>query len=178
MNGQEVDGTRVNLVEPNCTAGVCNEVAANTAVIPGAYIPQCTEEGQYERVQCHASTGYCWCTHLITNVEEPGTRVRGRPECPELEENAPKTKCQLEREEIASKEQPLIGAYRPQCDQDGSYSPMQCHSSTGHCWCVDIETNEEKSDTRVGPGEETPKCNGAARFCQTGLWTLCLLAFL
>ncbi|XP_062847631.1 thyroglobulin [Trichomycterus rosablanca] len=27
--------------------------------------------------------------------------------------------------------------YSPQCDSSGQWLPSQCHSSTGHCWCVD-----------------------------------------
>lgn len=29
------------------------------------------------------------------------------------------------------------GAYVPQCDDDGFFRPLQCHASTGQCWCVD-----------------------------------------
>ena len=52
----------------------------------------------------------------------------------------------------------LIGEYVPQCEEDGSYSPMQCWSSTGYCWCVD-ENGEEIPGTSLGPGEGLPNCN-------------------
>ncbi|XP_068570758.1 CD74 molecule, major histocompatibility complex, class II invariant chain a isoform X2 [Cebidichthys violaceus] len=44
-----------------------------------------------------------------------------------------KTKCQMEATTGASK----IGAYKPQCDEQGHYKPMQCWAPTGFCWCVD-----------------------------------------
>ena len=55
----------------------------------------------------------------------------------------------------------LIGEYVPQCEEDGSYSPMQCWSSTGYCWCVD-ENGEEIPGTSLGPGEGLPNCNEQA----------------
>ncbi|KAJ8281591.1 hypothetical protein COCON_G00041100 [Conger conger] len=42
------------------------------------------------------------------------------------------TKCQLEAGGAQR-----IGFYRPQCDEQGNYKPMQCWHSTGFCWCVD-----------------------------------------
>lgn len=47
----------------------------------GSYIPQCKEDGTYERKQCWGSTGTCWC------VDEKGTKTtepkREEIECPE-----------------------------------------------------------------------------------------------
>ena len=41
-----------------------------------------------------------------------------------------------------------IGEFIPQCEEDGSYSAIQCWFSTGYCWCVDedgieLEVDEE-----------------------------------
>ena len=40
----------------------------------------------------------------------------------------------------------LIGAFVPQCEDDGRFSAVQCHGSTGFCWCVGEETGEPVSD--------------------------------
>ena len=67
----------------------------------------------------------------------------------------PKTKC--EKEKAARENGPfLIGAFIPQCEEDGSYSEVQCHGSAGYCWCVDGEGNK-RLETEVGPGL-TPNC--------------------
>jgi len=51
--------------------------------ITSRYIPQCTQDGKYQNVQCHSGTGLCWCVdnkgHEIT-----GTRMWGYPECEDL----------------------------------------------------------------------------------------------
>ncbi|XP_072524385.1 CD74 molecule, major histocompatibility complex, class II invariant chain a isoform X2 [Salminus brasiliensis] len=47
------------------------------------------------------------------------------------------TKCELE-----SEKQVKPGFFRPQCDEEGNYLPMQCWHSTGYCWCVDKNGKE------------------------------------
>lgn len=44
----------------------------------------------------------------------------------------------------------LLGAYRPQCTEEGFYHPKQCHGSTGYCWCV--TPHGERRLQAVGPG--------------------------
>lgn len=44
----------------------------------------------------------------------------------------------------------LLGAYRPQCQTDGSYHRKQCHGSTGYCWCVTPHGKRRLGP--VGPG--------------------------
>lgn len=36
----------------------------------------------------------------------------------------------------------LIGAYVPQCDENGLYKTPQCWGSVGKCWEVNVTTNE------------------------------------
>tara|TARA_B100001094_G_scaffold17594_1_gene15137 strand:+ start:12948 stop:13292 length:345 start_codon:yes stop_codon:yes gene_type:complete len=31
-----------------------------------------------------------------------------------------------------------IGVFLPQCNKDGGFLQKQCHSSTGFCWCSDV----------------------------------------
>ncbi|XP_072038714.1 uncharacterized protein [Amphiura filiformis] len=72
-----------------CVAAViepskCEREASEAGpLIPGRFIPQCTETGEYESRQCHGSTGHCWCVNEI-GEELEGTRIRGQPECEPL----------------------------------------------------------------------------------------------
>ncbi|XP_063040022.1 SPARC-related modular calcium-binding protein 1 [Engraulis encrasicolus] len=46
------------------------------------FIPDCGPLGLYRPVQCHQSTGYCWCVLVDTGRPIPGTSVRYQtPEC-------------------------------------------------------------------------------------------------
>ena len=45
---------------------------------------------------------------------------------------------------IGGKRRPLIGAFMPECETDGSFKEVQCHGSTGYCWCVDKEGNKRE----------------------------------
>ncbi|KAM4693380.1 nidogen-1 isoform 2-T2 [Discoglossus pictus] len=70
-----------------------------------------------------------------------------------------KTKCQQHRESILGSAVPRgprpVGQFVPTCDENGNYAPIQCHSSTGYCWCVDRDGNE-LNGTRTGPGFRPP----------------------
>lgn len=46
------------------------------------YVPECTPDGRYQRIQCYRSAGYCWCVHEDTGKNIPGTSIKdGRPDC-------------------------------------------------------------------------------------------------
>uniref|UniRef100_A0A672TTZ4 Nidogen 2 n=1 Tax=Strigops habroptila TaxID=2489341 RepID=A0A672TTZ4_STRHB len=68
------------------------------------------------------------------------------------------TPCQHEQlypREVPPGPSPVSNGHVPQCDEEGRYRPLQCHSSTGHCWCVDA-AGQEIAGTRT-PGS-TPPC--------------------
>uniref|UniRef100_A0A3B5L8S1 CD74 molecule, major histocompatibility complex, class II invariant chain a n=1 Tax=Xiphophorus couchianus TaxID=32473 RepID=A0A3B5L8S1_9TELE len=68
-----------------------------------------------------------------------------------------KSKCQMEATPGVGK----IGAYKPQCDEQGHYKPMQCWHATGFCWCVDQSGNPIQGTTMRG----RPDCQrGSAGF--------------
>ncbi|KAM9476434.1 SPARC-related modular calcium-binding protein 2 isoform 2-T2 [Clarias gariepinus] len=49
----------------------------------------------------------------------------------------------------------------PDCAHGGLYKPVQCHPSTGYCWCVLVDTGRPIPGTSTQ--YEQPKCDGNAR---------------
>ncbi|XP_049319660.1 nidogen-2 isoform X5 [Astyanax mexicanus] len=130
----------------------------------GAYVPQCDEQGQYRQQQCHGSTGHCWCVDS-RGQERQGTRTppgTSPYNCDAPER--PKTQCEQHRDSLqrGSDGLTLVGAYVPQCDEQGQYRPQQCHGSTGHCWCVDSR-GQERQGTRTPPGSPRFNCDAPER---------------
>ena len=60
----------------------------------------------------------------------------------------------------------LIGEFIPQCEDDGSYSPIQCWGSTGYCWCVD-ENGVEITGTSIPAWQGNPDCNQENTLCDS-----------
>jgi hypothetical protein len=58
-----------------------------------------------------------------------------------------------------------LGEFVPQCEEDGSYSPMQCWASTGYCWCVD-DNGVEIPGTSIQSWLGTPDCLGSTDSCE------------
>ncbi|XP_052436995.1 nidogen-2 isoform X13 [Carassius gibelio] len=175
--GQERAGTRtppgapaINCDEPERLKTQCEQhrdsLRSRDGDVPltGAFIPQCDEEGQYRSQQCHGSTGHCWCVDS-RGQERAGTRTPpGAPAINCDEPERPKTQCEQHRDSLRSRDGdvPLIGAFIPQCDEEGQYRSQQCHGSTGHCWCVDSR-GQERAGTRTPPGAPAINCDEPVR---------------
>lgn len=46
----------------------------------GIHAPECKADGGYDEVQCHVTSGYCWCVDEYGN-EVQESRIKGRPSC-------------------------------------------------------------------------------------------------
>ncbi|KAF3831046.1 hypothetical protein GH733_002284, partial [Mirounga leonina] len=71
--------------------------------------------------------------------------------------------CDQERQSALeeARQSPREGIVIPECAPGGLYKPVQCHQSTGYCWCVLVDTG------RPLPGTSTryvmPSCESDAR---------------
>ncbi|XP_078397371.1 thyroglobulin [Cetorhinus maximus] len=80
-----------------------------------SYIPQCTQTGEYEVVQCDTDPGQCWCVDS-DGMEIYGTRQDKLPvQCP--------TSCEIRDRRVLHG--PGVRS-PPQCSKDGKFLPVQC----------------------------------------------------
>ncbi|XP_007661323.2 nidogen-2 [Ornithorhynchus anatinus] len=127
---------------------------------PDFHIPQCDEQGDFRPVQCHGSTGYCWCVDQ-NGLEIGGTRTppgASPPRCATPEPTQrPQTFCERWRQNLLEHYggRPREDQYVPQCDQLGEFRPLQCHGNSDHCWCVGRD-GRELEGTRSRPGVPPP----------------------
>lgn len=144
-HGTEVPGTKVR-GQPDCSKkgvlSLCRSLQAIIVNVPGwCGPPRCKPDGNFEEVQCCASTGKCYCVDKKGKKVE-GTETSGKPDCESYT-----SKCEKTRLEALAKG-PLPGQFIPHCREDGSFEPAQCWASTGYCWCVD-ENGAKKDGTTV-----------------------------
>ncbi|KAI0227868.1 Thyroglobulin [Lamellibrachia satsuma] len=134
--------------------GPCHEALMD--VVPGllgADVPQCRDDGWYESKQYSGSTGYCWC------VTKQGKKIPGTERGPgqgdvECIDGFPLGPC---HEALMDVVPGLVGAYVPQCTDNGWYESRQCHGSTGYCWCVTLR-GQKIPWTERGPGQGDVEC--------------------
>uniref|UniRef100_A0A8U7NHQ6 Nidogen 2 n=1 Tax=Corvus moneduloides TaxID=1196302 RepID=A0A8U7NHQ6_CORMO len=137
------------------------EVPPGPSPVGDGHVPQCDEQGRYRPLQCHGSSGHCWCVDAA-GQEIAGTRTAPGttpPRCgsPEPTERPP-SMCERWRQSLLEHYggSPRGDQYVPQCDASGDFTPLQCHGDSGYCWCVE-QSGREIPGTRSEPGT-TPPC--------------------
>ncbi|KAF8771979.1 U24-ctenitoxin-Pn1a-like [Argiope bruennichi] len=112
-----------------CQAVREKELKSNSQV---KLVPRCTEEGEYEAKQCFEGSPFCMCWRPDgSHITEPSLKIKS-------------CSCIVHRDQVQSRR--LVGNYHPQCEQDGTYSRIQCHGGMGFCWCVDENGNKTGKD--------------------------------
>ncbi|XP_071963975.1 papilin-like isoform X2 [Antedon mediterranea] len=165
--GQRIEGSirSPGTQRPNCEELVninskhCPQSRQNALISQpyGVYIPQCTSDGDYVKVQCHS--GDCWCvndngediigTKYPVKERRPICEVTITPSPPEL-----LTLCQ--EQEKQARKTGLLGVFIPSCLENGEFDEVQCHE--GFCWCVD-EAGTTIPDSTSSQRGVIPDCN-------------------
>ncbi|XP_018582811.1 SPARC-related modular calcium-binding protein 1 isoform X1 [Scleropages formosus] len=73
--------------------------------------------------------------------------------------DADHSKCRAERTQALDQaKRPQESIFIPECNEDGSYAQVQCHTLTGYCWCV---TPDGKPVSGSSVQNRTPVCSGS-----------------
>ncbi|XP_061650882.1 SPARC-related modular calcium-binding protein 1 isoform X3 [Phyllopteryx taeniolatus] len=68
------------------------------------------------------------------------------------------SKCRVERSQaLEQARRPQESMFVPECNEDGSFAQVQCHTLTGYCWCV---TSDGKPVSGSSVHNRTPVCSG------------------
>ncbi|XP_076139217.1 SPARC-related modular calcium-binding protein 1-like [Alosa pseudoharengus] len=155
-DGKPVSGTSVLLLKPNCTGPLIESVQEVDSESEQRDGNQWRLTPDPERLHTPSIAGITappfWVT-IQLNSDPKGNRSAKRPTG-----EKPKT-CERERMALLAEVRSMWQEERfiPECSTDGRYSPIQCHTATGYCWCVRVDTG------RPLPGTSTrnrlPDCS-------------------
>lgn len=115
-------------------------------------IPECEENGDYKPRQCHppATDGkrFCQCWAPDGAVLSSPSKQTESCKChmDRFKAQNPPGSNNVSNGSNVSNQRRLIGAFVPECENNGKFKPKQCHGSTGHCWCVDSVTGEQRGE--------------------------------
>uniref|UniRef100_A0A673HUH2 SPARC-related modular calcium-binding protein 1-like n=1 Tax=Sinocyclocheilus rhinocerous TaxID=307959 RepID=A0A673HUH2_9TELE len=104
------------------------------------FVPECSADGRYRAVQCHSSTGYCWCVRVDSGRPVPRTSARNQlPDCSAQETHTliinnsythtPLSGCPSVRKAEFLKS--LIQAFQQEVESGASYSQYRTQTLTG-----------------------------------------------
>ncbi|XP_045562523.1 SPARC-related modular calcium-binding protein 1 isoform X12 [Salmo salar] len=96
-----------------------------------------------------------WIKQLVYKESKQNSSSTRRPE------KVPS--CDQERQSALdeARQNPREAIYIPDCGPGGLYKPVQCHQSTGYCWCVLVDTGRPIPGTSTR--YQTPECDSTAR---------------
>lgn len=99
------------------------------------FVPECTADGRYSPVQCHAAIGYCWCVRADSGRLLPGTSSKNHiPDCTGAEDapadgrDKPLPGCPgAQKKQFL---QSLVRALQLEAEHAGSLSPLQSSNTS------------------------------------------------
>ncbi|KAL1117233.1 hypothetical protein AAG570_004559 [Ranatra chinensis] len=103
-------------------------------------------------------SGLEWDSRNYMNIINIKTDVSNGGSIPPIFPAESKRSCWTDERRMVASGTEFGGGtvYRPKCQPDGSYAPVQCHSGIGFCWCV---TPAGKPINHSYVKGKTPHCN-------------------
>ncbi|KAM5129583.1 SPARC-related modular calcium-binding protein 1 isoform 2-T2 [Mantella aurantiaca] len=118
----------------------------NPHCIRTQYRPVCASDGRTYESTCDFQRAKC---------KDAALNVVHKGKC----KDAGQSKCRLERAQaLEQAKKPQEAVFIPECNEDGSFTQVQCHTYTGYCWCV---TPDGKPVSGSSVQNKTPVCSGS-----------------
>ncbi|XP_043998817.1 SPARC-related modular calcium-binding protein 1 isoform X1 [Gambusia affinis] len=130
--------------------------------------PVCGSDGrtyetncELQRARCRDKTltmahrGRCRVKFTLPVAPAPTATSDGREPEPK---DAGQSKCHVERNQaLEQARRPQESTFVPECNEDGTFAQVQCHTLTGYCWCV---TADGKPVSGSSVHNRKPVCSG------------------
>uniref|UniRef100_A0A3B3WB75 SPARC related modular calcium binding 1 n=1 Tax=Poecilia mexicana TaxID=48701 RepID=A0A3B3WB75_9TELE len=131
--------------------------------------PVCGSDGrtyetncELQRARCRdkmltmAHRGRCRVKFTLPVASAPTATSDGRE--PEPKDGG-QSKCHVERNQaLEQARRPQESTFVPECNEDGTFAQVQCHTLTGYCWCV---TADGKPVSGSSVHNRKPVCSGS-----------------
>ncbi|XP_041851850.1 SPARC-related modular calcium-binding protein 1-like isoform X2 [Melanotaenia boesemani] len=159
-DGKPVSGTTVFQGTPDCTDHIpklTQATDADSTLIKGE--PGPTSD---PRKPAELTAPPFWVTILMNSEPKRNCSARQSTDSP--------LTCERERAlllsqvRLARQEERFI----PECSADGRYNPVQCHTATGYCWCVRVDSGRPFPGTSAR--NRIPDCTGADTLMDRRHW--------
>ncbi|GAB5572982.1 SPARC-related modular calcium-binding protein 1 isoform X3 [Prionailurus iriomotensis] len=129
------------------------------------FVPECSEDGSFTQGSV---------TDKPLSQGNSGRKDDGSKPTPTMETqpvfdgDEKVHSCDQERQSALeeARQNPREGIVIPECAPGGLYKPVQCHQSTGYCWCVLVDTGRPLPGTSTRFGDLSyvmPSCESDAR---------------
>ncbi|XP_012823494.1 SPARC-related modular calcium-binding protein 1 isoform X2 [Xenopus tropicalis] len=117
--------------------------------------PHCTRPQHKPVCASDGRTYESMCDYQRAKCKDATLSVTHRGRC----KDAGQSKCRLERTQaLEQAKKPQEAVFIPECNEDGSFTQVQCHTFTGYCWCV---TPDGKPVSGSSVQNKTPVCSGS-----------------
>ncbi|XP_044231936.1 SPARC-related modular calcium-binding protein 1 isoform X6 [Thunnus albacares] len=156
-DGKPVSGSSVHNRTPVCSGSVTDKPPGppNSGRKDDGSKPTPTMETHVPPEGDEITAPTLWIKQLVYKENKQNSSTSRR------QEKVPS--CDQERQSALDEARlnPREAIFIPDCGPGGLYKPVQCHQSTGYCWCVLVDTGRPIPGTSTR--YQTPECDGAAR---------------